>query len=207
MIRIKGQNKASTVAEPSLEVHGAYALADNPELWEPQRANNFEFVVSDLDNLVRPGVSPDSDNAKFDNAQKLLRLSVQSATVPHFTQSAIEINRGNTSIKVAGRMSFGEGSIVIQDAIGANTKEILMAWQLLSGDPETEKVGHMSDYYKDAWLIEYTPDYQVVRQWRLKGCWISGITEDAYAQDSDSVKNVTATIQYNKGYIDNSDIV
>lgn len=207
MIKIKGVNKESTVSTPSLEAHSAYALADNPELWEPQRQNNFEFVVSDLDNLVRPGVDPESDNASFGNAQKLLRLSVMSSSVPHFTQNVITLNRGNTSMKVAGRIEFPEGSLVIRDAIGADTKSILMAWQMKAGDPQTGKVGLMSDYYKDAWLIEYTPDYQVVRQWRLKGCWISGLTEDAYNMDNDGEKTVTATIQYNMGYIDNSDIL
>lgn len=207
MIKIKGVNKESTVSSPSLEAHSAYALADNPELWEPQRQNNFEFVVSDLDNLVRPGVDPESENAKFGNAQKLLRLSVLSSSIPHFTQNVISLNRGNTTMKVAGRMEFPEGSLVVRDAIGADTKSILMAWQMKSGNPITGKVGLMSDYYKDAWLIEYTPDYQVVRQWRLKGCWISGLTEDAYNADNDGEKTVTATIQYNIGYVDNSDIL
>ena len=37
--------------------YGAYHLADNPSLYEPQRTNNFTFIVTDIDNILRVGVS------------------------------------------------------------------------------------------------------------------------------------------------------
>ena len=102
-------------------------------------------------------------------------------------------------------MTFGNGSIPINDYIGVNTKEILLAWQNLSGNVYTEKVGLAEDYKKECYLIEYTPDFQVVRRWILHGCWISGISEDPYSSDNgDSKRTITATIEYDYGVIDTS---
>lgn len=207
MIRINGVDVASTANEMSSVSQGTYLLADNPSLYEPQRSNNFDFVVTGLTNMLRAGALGDEQNAYIANAQEVLRIAVDSAFVPHYTQDPITVRRGNDTVKYAGAMTFGEGSLVIKDFIGADTKAALLAWQNLSGNVRTEKVGHASDYKKDAYLIEYTPDYQTVRRWVLKGCWISGLSEDAYSQGSADVRLVTATIQYDKGYPDMSDVL
>lgn len=207
MIRINGVDMPSTANVASLESQGTYLLADNPALYEPQRSNNFDFIVTGLDGLLRAGAQGDEDQAILANAQEVLRIAVDSAFVPHFTQDVLTVNRGNDTVKYAGRISFGEGSLVIKDFIGADTKAVLLAWQNLSGNVRTEKVGHASDYKKDAYLVEYTPDYQTVRRWVLKGCWISGITEGEYNQNNSEVRTITATIQYDKGYPDMSEMV
>lgn len=206
-IRLNGIDTNSTLNVNSDAAHGTYVLADRPELFEPQRTNNFEFVVTDLDNIMRAGVLGNETNATIENAQELLRLSVVSAPIPHYTQSVIEIKRGNSIVKVAGTPTFANGQLVCRDFIGAETKAILMAWQNLSYNVATEKVGLMSDYKKDAYLIEYTPDQQVPRRWRLHGCWISGISESGFSAERNEVNQVTVTIEFDRGEIDTSDIV
>ncbi|MBO7697178.1 MAG: hypothetical protein J6T10_31485 [Methanobrevibacter sp.] len=49
-------------------------------------------------------------------------------------------------------------------------------------------------------MVEYTPDYQAVRKWVLRGCWISQISEDNYNNEENSKHTITATIQYDYGY-------
>lgn len=183
---------------------GTYHLGEYPELYSPQRGNNYEFIVTDIDGILRPGAMEDEDGAAFRNAQEVLRVSVQSAFVPHFTQETVSIQRGNSTVKFAGVPTFSAGTIVFHDFIGANTKEILMAWQNLSYDVYTEKVGSLdvSPYKKDCYLIEYTPDYRKVRQWVLHGCWISGIEEDAYDNSNGDRKLVTCTIEYDWAALD-----
>ena len=77
---------------------GTYHLADRPELFEVQRNNNYEFIVADIDDLIRPGMIGNEANAKIKDAQNMLRLSVTSAFIPHFTQTAVEIKRGNNTV-------------------------------------------------------------------------------------------------------------
>ena len=47
----------------------------------------------------------------------------------------------------------------------------------------------MKNYKKDCYLMEYTPDMQLIRTWTLKGCWIAGL------QMGDK-RTITATIPY-----------
>ena len=127
---------------------GAYHLSDNPTLYEPARSNTFEFVVTGLGQLLRAGYSEEQTNAFLgNNVEELLRISVVKASVPTFSQDAITIRRGNSVMKAAGLPSFKDGSLVINDYLGADGKSILMAWQNLSYNVKTEKV-IQSDFNK-----------------------------------------------------------
>ena len=193
---------------PSQQI-GTYHLADNPQLFEIQRQNNFEFIVTDIDGIIRAGALGTESNSKIKNAQEMLRLSVTKAFVPHFTQEVINIKRGNSTLKYAGVPSFSEGSLDFHDFIGADVKSILQAWQNLSYNVRTEKVGSLdvTNYKKDCYLIEYTPDYRKVRTWRLYGCWISALSEDDYTADSGEKHMIHCTIQYDRAEIDLTEVM
>lgn len=196
----------STVAEMSNESHGTYYLADNPNLYEIQRSNNYEFIITDIDDILKSGYDPQDANSRVVNAQEILRLSVTKASVPHFSQKVITTKRGNTQMKFAGVPEFGQGSVDFYDYIGVETKEALMAWQNLSFNIRTEKVGLASDYKKDCYLVEYSPDYQVVRRWILHGCWISKIEEDNYdSEQTNTARKIRCTFEYDRGEIDTSE--
>lgn len=188
---------------------GTYHLADNPQLYEVQRNNNFEFIVTDLDNILRAGAIGTEKNAKIANAQEVLRLSVTKASVPHFTQEVVPVKRGNSTLKYAGVPQFGDGSLSFNDFIGADTKSVLMAWQNMSYNVRTEKVGSLdvTPYKKDCYLIEYTPDYRKVRTWRLYGCWISSLTEGEYTAEDGGKHNIDCTIQYDRAEIDLTEVI
>ena len=187
---------------------GTYHLADNPQLYEIQRSNNYEFVVTDIDGIMRAGAIGTEATARFKNAQEILRVSVSKSSVPHFQQEVVSVKRGNSTLKYAGVPSFPEGSVEFHDFIGADVKSILMAWQNLSYNVKTEKVGSLdvTNYKKDCYLIEYTPDYRKVRTWRLYGCWISNIQEGEYSNESGDKKLITATVQYDRAEIDTSEL-
>ena len=200
-INLQNVDRPSTLHEAGDKL-GTYYLTDNPKYYEIQRSNNFVFYVSGLSKAFNIA------NNKYaqDNADDIIKISVNKATVPHFTQSAIQVKRGNNTMKFAGAPEFGSGSIDLNDYIGAGTKDVLLAWQNKSYDVRTEKVGLASDYKKDAYLLEYTPDYQLVRTWKLMGCWISGLSEGEYSHDSADKHTITATIEYDKAWIDISDV-
>ena len=93
-IYLQGQLKNSTLRDPqsSNPTMGTYYIANNPERYEPQRSNNFEFVV-DFSNtdLYLPGT-----NTPLNDSQKILRVSVTSAPVPQhlslLTGETIKLN-------------------------------------------------------------------------------------------------------------------
>lgn len=207
MIRINGKDVASTINTPTDTPMGTYHLASNPNLYEVQRTNNFEFVVTGLDGILKAGAIGDESTATIGNAQEVLRMSVLSSTVPHFSQTPIEVKRGNSTIKFAGVPDFGAGTLVLNDFIGADTKAVCMAWQNLSYNARTQKVGLASDYKKEAYLIEYTPDNQKVRQFKLYGCWISNLTESDHSFETNDKSQITLEIQYDHAEIDMSDVL
>jgi hypothetical protein len=204
MIKINGKSISSTVDRDSSQPIGAYVLANESSgfLAEIQRTNNFEFVVTNLQGIKKPGMSGSETNAVVENIEEVIRLSVNSSSIPHFSQDPIAVRRGNTVVKYAGVINFPEGSIQCNDYIGIDTKIALMAWQNLSGNVKTQKVGLVTDYKRDCWLIEYTPDYQEVRKWILHGCWISALTEPEYNHDGNDKHTISATIQYDWAEID-----
>lgn len=107
-----------------MEQIGAYHLSDNPNMYEPQRNNNFIFIVTGIDNIVNAGYN---DGQTIPNAAEVLKFSVVSVTLPSFSQSPIEIRRGNSVMKAAGLPSFNDGNLVINDYIGADGKSALMS--------------------------------------------------------------------------------
>lgn len=190
------------MAETENRTNGAYHLADNPNLYEVQRSNNFVFVVTGLGRLLRASALTEDETDYIDNVEEVIRISARASSVPHFSQETIEVRRGNSVVKYAGVPSFSDMSVTLDDFIGADTKSALMAWQRLSYDSTSEKVGYASSYKKDCELIEYAPDNQtMVRYYELKGCWISGISEDNHDNDSTGKRAVTATIQYDKAFM------
>jgi len=182
--------KGGNVNTGSYAGNGAH-LASAPDLYEIQRSNNFEFAVINANNVLGA------------DAEEVITMSVTSASVPHFTQSVIEVKRGNDTIKYAGVPTFDAGSFTCNDYIGANTKEVLMAWQNKSFDIETRKVGLAEDYKLDCYLREFTPDYQLVRTWKLHGCWITGINEDNFDAESNGKKKITVNFVYDWAELDN----
>lgn len=202
-INLQNKDRASTLNVAGDKL-GTFYMTQNPKYYEIQRNNNFAFYV-DLSNFFTETDLVGNTYART-NATEVLKLSVASSSVPHFTQSVIEVKRGNTTMKFAGVPTFGEGNIKLDDWIGAGTKDILLAWQKKSYNVQTEKVGLASDYKRLGYLLEYTPDYQLVRTWVLEGCWISGISEDNFDHDSNDKHALNAVIQYDRAYPDVSDI-
>lgn len=169
-------------------------------VYQPGKGNFFEFIVEDLDNLLKPGVEKDlaTTNDYILNGQEVIRLTVNKAPVPHFELEDISIRKGNSVVHYAGTPTFSDGTLEVDDMIGANSKAVLEAWQNLCYDVMTDQGGRAINYKKNATLIEYTSDHVRVRSWKLVGCWIKNISEDDYDKESDGLRRVQATIVYDR---------
>lgn len=172
-------------------------IARNPQYFEPQRSNTFKFVVSDLSdiNLNSFGIT-NGIPLNGGNAATTLELAVKASSVPHFDIDKLTINRGNNQMHFAGKPTFKDGQITVHDYIGTYVKDILLAWQRQAYDVTTGKVGLAADYKRTATLYELTPDYQIIREWKLYGCWVSSLSEGNYDHDSSDARTIDATIVY-----------
>ena len=106
----------STVDVNDRESYSTYHLARHPELYEVQRTNNFEFIVTDLEGLTKVGEGVNtSPNFTTDGSlagsglganSNVLRIAVSSSSVPHFSQDALEVKRGNNTLKYGNGCGF-----------------------------------------------------------------------------------------------------
>lgn len=184
----------------SINQMGISHLANNPDLYEIQRTNNAIFVVTGVDNITNIGKD---DGSTIPNVADVLKYSVISFPTPTFSQSPIEIRRGNSVMRAAGTPSFNQGNITVRDYIGADSMSALMSWQALSYNPRTDTVGRMKDYKKTCYVIEYDVDQTtVVRTWTLYGCWVTGISDDGFDISQGNEKTITANISYDRAIMD-----
>lgn len=187
---------------------GTYHITDNNDIYEPARNNNFEFIVAGIDGILKAGTDQSviNENDYIKNGQEVLRVAVESASVPNFQLGTIEVKRGNTTAKFAGVPTFSSGSLVVKDYISidsgySNPKDILLAWQALAYDVRTEQVHRAKNYKRTGTLIEWDPAYKtIVRKWTIEGAWVSEVSEDAFSTENEGQRKITATIVYDKAY-------
>ncbi len=206
---------SKTEQHPMQNYLSASHISTNLDDYEAARSGFFTLMVGSLAifNADKYGAKADAKESTDsinklpkatgegyiqDNAQDLLMLNVLKTSVPHFSLEVLEYVRGNETIRFAGKPSFEAGSLVVDDVVGLDTKNILLAWQAQAYNVHTGKGGRMKDYKKTCTLVEYTQDYEPIRQWELSGCWISELSEDDFDRESDGKRQITATLQYDK---------
>lgn len=167
---------------------GAYHMIGQDD-WEPQRTNNFELIIPNLGQLY----SIDSGLAMPGNASDLLTLSVKSVSSPGTNIDALKVSYGNNSINFAGKPSYDDVEVVVNDFIGIQTERILMAWSKLVYNPKTEEIGFASNYKRDAYLMEYAPNGQFVRKIQCRGTFPGTIKPGNFDNDDNSIRQITAT--------------
>lgn len=184
----------------------AQHISTNLANYEAARTGFFSLIVDDIDNIVKASYTGDraaaADSDKIKQAQEILKLNVVKAPVPHFSLTKLSYKRGNDVVNFAGVPEFTDGSIVVDDVVGMDTKSILMAWQGLAYNVHTRKGGRMKDYKKQATLVEYTQDFEQVRSWTLYGCWIRNVTEGEFDKENDGKRQITAEIVYDRAVME-----
>ncbi len=178
---------------------GSFHLAANPTMYEPVRPSNYRFIAKfDTVQLLKVGENAADRNSYIRDGQEIIDFSVTHFDVPHFTQNPIEVWRGNSRVLYAGKPSWNNGQLIINDLVGADGKSVLLAWQSLSYNVIDDTISNASKYKINATVMEYTADNKLVRYWDLIGCWVAGLSEDAWDSDGDGKKRVTATIAYDR---------
>ena len=177
---------------PSTDHDNAYHMVDFKDYeYEPQRGNNFEVQITGLSDLVSVDKSQ-----KIINATDTIRLACAGSGTPGFSVETLKVQRGNAEVKFAGKASYDDSEIKLNDFIGKDTEKVISAWQGLVYNPKTQNIGKASQYKKTGYLMEYSPDHAIVRQWQLVGCWVSKVAYGDYASDNASLRQITATLVY-----------
>lgn len=203
---------------------GTYHISQELQSYETARSSFFSLIIdaNEFDDLIYVDNSYTGDNDVNDyvsgtdynlrSASDVIRLSVNKVFVPHFKVGVYEVKRGNSSVKFADTPTWDSGTIEVQDFVGLHTKDVLMAWQALAYDVNSDTQGRAGDwtdsdgvfhkgYKKRATLVEYNPQFEEIRHWDLIGCWISGITESEFEKDSSGGRTISAQLEFDRAYM------
>ncbi len=108
----------------------------------PQHASNWVLEISGLEG----------------DGKDLLVLSLSSAKLPKEVNEVIKLPYGNEERKVAGKATFEEIPLVVNDWVDRAVRATCQAWRKLVYDPETGAVGLPANYKKQGELILYASD-------------------------------------------------
>lgn len=172
-------------------------MIDNYDTYEPHRSNTFQLIVTNLGSLLKPGATGQSTNDYITDGQDILRYSVLTANIPDPTIGVMAIRRGNSVMKAAGLPTFDDGNITLREWEGTDAANVLYAWKQKAYNQDTDTTGKMSEYKKDCYLIEYNVDRtKIIRQYLLKGCWVSAISRETLNVEQEGPRAITVTMPF-----------
>lgn len=156
----------------------------NHKEFQLQRKNHFEVQFNS-------GTGLDSN----------FKYMVVSFPLPKETTESSDINYFNTTVKVAGKTTFDNTTMVIRDAIDYDSETKFLEWRKRVYDPKTGKMGIAEDYKYDAVVTEWTPNKTGTgRKWKLVGCWPSSIDYGDMSYDDGGEKQISIGITYDFAY-------
>lgn len=158
----------------------------NTKEFQLQRKNHFEvqFIKNDA------GIEIDPD----------LRFMVVSFPLPKESTEVSDVSYFNQTIHTAGKTTFENTTMVLRDTIKYDTEKKFLNWRKKVYDPETGTMGLAAEYKCDAIVREYTPNGEQYREWKLVGCFPSGIDYGDLSYDDGGEKQLSVTITYDFAY-------
>lgn len=158
----------------------AQHIAPSSGGFEPQRAYDFFVELYNLDG---------SDT---------IRLAVKDAFFPNGENGVIEINYFAENRKVAGKMTFPNGTITCHDYADENIAGKLLAWRTLVHDVNTGAQGYATEYKKEASIVMVDVKGQRERVFNLKGVWPASVTGSQLSYDAQGALEVSINLVYDQ---------
>lgn len=158
------------------QYYGASHFADNAN-WEPQRDSHWELII-DLSTLVFPDKLNSSRRSFTPDDSNIIRLAVQSVTLPALSVNPQPIKHGNEQVLIATNPTVGGSvSITCIDSIGYDIQNMLLDWFRIIYNFDGDKLMGLSVNYKTtASLLVFAPDASVMRSWDIYGLFPTNIS-------------------------------
>lgn len=185
---------------------GAYHLSANPSLYQPQLQNNFKFVFPDFQRLLKEGKTGDEEDAYIYNVSNSLTVALRSTDVPSYDQNVVTIRRGNSMAKYAGTIEWTPIRMSFNSFEGSHTKDAILAWRSLSYNVQRDTVACLDNvevpYKQDCFLLEYSPDWRLQRQWKIINGFPTTVSFSNYDNEAqNSPVTIDLTLQYDRAIV------
>lgn len=173
---------------PGNSVKELQATRFNFAKYQLQRKNHFQvqFLRSPYDDSLQ--IDPD------------LRFMLKSFPLPKETTETSDINYFNQTIKVAGRTTFDNFTMILRDAIGFDVEQQFLNWRNRVYEPRTGRMGLAAMYKLDAIVYEFTPNRDYYRSWRCEGCFPTAVDYGDMDYDDGGEKQISVTLSVDRAY-------
>lgn len=128
----------------------------------------------------------------------VIEMALRTAALPSTSSDEIELPFMNSRVYVAGKRSYENGSIALNDFVDKNTAAIIHKWDLRVFDPETGGQGYAKDYKKSGLLVLYDPPLKDSRIWELRGIWPQAINYGSLDYSASDGVQIELTLRYDK---------
>lgn len=170
--------------------------------YEPQRLYNFELQIVGLDQLYTADLTGTGDYSgtstqmiHFGSAAERILVACSSFSVPNTEFGMIEIPHYNNTTKYAGKVSFGDATLKIEQYLGSFTEQIMTTWARCVYDPVTQNIGYKNDYAKDMYVIQYDSKGGTPRVWKMENAWPAVLPGADWDYNSSDRRQITYTIK------------
>ena len=166
--------------------------------YEPQRLYNFELQIVGLDQLYtadNQGTNNGSQGIQFGSAAERILVACSSFSVPNTEFGMIEIPHYNNTTKYAGKVTFGDATLKIEQFLGSYTEQIMTTWARCVYDPRTQNIGYKADYAKDMYVIQYDSKGGTPRVWKMENAWPSVLPGADWDYNSSDRRQISYTIK------------
>lgn len=171
------------------QLNAAFMSADSK--YEVQRTNNFRFIVD---------LSEFTNNTSVSSGD-IIELACDTTGLPNIQNDPIELDYGNSNVKVAGKATIDDISVAVKDFIEPDVEQILWQWRLKVYNPKTGKIGWSNSYKKTCYVVQYGPNGEVVRKWQCDGVWPTSLDLGELDYSSGDKKQITMNLSVDNAFI------
>ena len=161
---------------------GAKHIAGPGGQFEPQRAHNFELLVS------VPGAA----------GADILMKSVETSFGVSHNSEPLQLPYMNEYSYIAARPTYAPGPVVYRDFVNMDVYSALERWSTLVYNPLTSLIGYASDYKSMATLSLYDVKGELERAWEIIGIWPQDISPEGPSHVNSDIIRINVTFQFDK---------
>lgn len=154
---------------------------------QPKQQNIWDLYIPGIEGL----------NGK----EETLMLSLRNMPLPKSTTAVITIPMDGTEAKYAGKTTFQDLNITLNDYFDRDTAWLVMEWRRQVYDPLTGISGLVSQYMKDGYMKVYTSEEDYVSTYNLDGCFLSSDDFGTVDKGSGDVIQLSCTLTVTRGYL------
>jgi len=149
-----------------------------PTKFEPLAKRRFIFAIEGIDSFL-----------------------IKTAQRPNHTTEEVAINWINSTRYVAGKTTFSEIAVTLNDAIAPAGSQQVMEWMRLCFESVSGRSGYADFYKRDIQIKMLDPVGTVVQLWDIKGAFIKSSNYGELTYEGSDLADIQLSIRFDNAVL------